>query len=65
MRKMSVRKTDQRVRSLYLAKGIDGKKAAAFLDNKTQPVSERYRVVLKCQSDKDSVERHRKIMVGD
>gem|GEM_PF-2907956 len=52
------------VRQLFLAKGVSTEDAERFSSVDSGSFANRYRIVLDCQSEKESVERHRKIAVS-
>jgi hypothetical protein len=53
-----------RARQLFLAKGVSTEDAERFSGSDSGSFANRYRIVLDCQSEKEGVERHRKITVS-
>ena len=64
MHKAMVAEPKSRARQLFVAKGVSTEDAERFSDVDSGSFANRYRIVLDCQSEKESVERHRKISVS-
>jgi hypothetical protein len=62
--KAIVAESKKRARQLFVAKGVSTEDAKRFFDIDSGSFANRYRIVLDCQSEKESVERHRKITVS-
>lgn len=64
MYKAIVAEPKKRARQLFVAKGMSTEDADRFSDADRGALANRYRIVLDCQSEKESVERHGKITVS-